>query len=320
MALPKARHDALFRLLVSDPGRAGKLLRDYLPPEVVARLDPERPPEHVEGTAIDGEGSRTQSDGIFRVHLADGGRVVAFVLLEHRSQVDHRTPLQLVRHVLSVWAMEMDGGAVPDGGLPPIIPMVILHDGGACTAPCTIQEMIHAPKWLNHLVRYFGHHVLHELGRTAPQDPSLGAEVRTALLALACTFRDRISDAEADRLAAGVVGTGFGHYILAYTIEHVTLPPERIRAALKRTGTDPAKVEEIMGTAAQIWMEQGKAAGIVEGKADTFLRQARLKFGELSSAQAEQVRNASTEQLDSWLEALLTARDIDGVLGESARH
>ena len=86
----------------------------------------------------------------------------------------------------------------------------------------------------------------------------------------------------------------------------------------------PAKVEEVMGTAAQIWMEQGriegKAAGIVEGKADTFLHLARLKFGELTSAQAEQVRNAPPEQLDSWLEALLSARDIDGVLGERARH
>ena len=30
MALPRARHDALFRLLVSDPARAGALLHDYL--------------------------------------------------------------------------------------------------------------------------------------------------------------------------------------------------------------------------------------------------------------------------------------------------
>ncbi len=71
MALPQARHDALFRLLVSDPGHAGRLLRDYLPPEVVSRLDPEHPPVHVEGTAIDGEGSRTQSDAIFRLRLRD---------------------------------------------------------------------------------------------------------------------------------------------------------------------------------------------------------------------------------------------------------
>ncbi len=119
---------------------------------------------------------------------------------------------------------------------------------------------------------------------------------------------------------AGVAETEFGRYLLTYIIQQVSLPPERIEAALVRAGTDPAKVEEVMGTAAQIWMEQGKAAGIVEGKADTFLRLARLKFGELSSAYTEQVRDASPEQLDSWLEALLTARDIDGILGERSRH
>ncbi|MDE2913675.1 MAG: DUF4351 domain-containing protein, partial [Paracoccaceae bacterium] len=65
---------------------------------------------------------------------------------------------------------------------------------------------------------------------------------------------------------------------------------------------------------------EGKAAGIAEGKADTFLRLARLKFGELASAHAERVRGASSEQLDAWLDALLTAEDIDTVFGERTRH
>ena len=79
-----------------------------------------------------------------------------------------------------------------------------------------------------------------------------------------------------------------------------------------------------MGTAAQIWMEQGrsegKAAGIAVGKADTFLRPARLKFGRLSAERADQVRSASSEQLDAWLDALITAEDIDAVFGDRARH
>ena len=337
MALPQARHDALFRLLVSDPGRASRLLRDYLPSEVVARLDPEHPPVHVEGTAIDGEGSRTQSDAIFRLHLRDGGEAIVYTLLEHKSRVDHRTPLQLVRYVLNVWAMEMDSGTFPDGGLPLVIPIVFFHGREPWTVPCSIQEMIHAPEGLEHLARSFGRYVLHDLGRIAPQELSRNAEVRAALLALARAFRDSVSDAEADMLVAGgVAETELGRYILTYIIQQVSLPPERIEAALVRAGTDPAKVEEVMGTAAQIWMEQGriegKAAGIVEGKAagivegiaegkaDTFLHLARLKFGELSSAQTEQVRNASPEQLDSWLEALLTARDIQSVLGERTNH
>ncbi len=234
--------------------------------------------------------------------------------------------------MLKIWAMEMDTGNFPDGGLPVVIPMVFFHGREPWTVPCSIQEMIHAPEGLEHLAQSFGSYVLHDLGQIAPQDLSRSAEVRAALLALARAFRDSVGDADDDLLVAGVAETEFGRYLLTYIIQQVSLPPERIEAALVRAGTDPAKVEEVMGTAAQIWMEQGriegkaagivegKAAGIVEGKADTFLRLARLKFGELSSAYTEQVRNASPEQLDSWLEALLTARDIDGVLGEHARH
>ena len=82
MPLPPTRHDALFRLLVSDPGRAAALLRDYLPPEVRERLDPDHAPEHIEGTAIDGEGRATQADAIFRVRMKDGASATVYALLE----------------------------------------------------------------------------------------------------------------------------------------------------------------------------------------------------------------------------------------------
>ncbi|MCY3876930.1 MAG: Rpn family recombination-promoting nuclease/putative transposase, partial [Rhodobacteraceae bacterium] len=271
MALPRARHDALFRLLVSDPARAGQLLREYLPSEVVARLDPERPPVHVEGTMIDGEGGTTQSDAIFRLHLRDDSAVIVYALLEHKSRIDHRTPLQLIRYVLRIWTRELDRDAVPVGGLSAVIPIVFYHGREPWTVPCSIQDMIHAPEGLENLPRSFGHYVVHDLGRIAPRGLSRSAEVRAALLALARAFRETVSDAEDDLLVAGVAETEFGRYILTYIMEQVSLPPERIEAALRRKGMDPETVEEIMGTAAQIWMEQGrtegKAAGIVEGKA-----------------------------------------------------
>ena len=93
MKLPKARHDALFRLLVSDPARAAVLLRDYLPSEVVARLDPDRLPVHVEGTGIDGEGFKTQADAIFRLYLRDGDEIIVYALLEHKAQNDIVRPI-----------------------------------------------------------------------------------------------------------------------------------------------------------------------------------------------------------------------------------
>ena len=67
MRLPHARHDALFRLLISDPRHAADLLQDYLPPEVASRLDPARPPELVEGASVDGDGAATRMDALFRV-------------------------------------------------------------------------------------------------------------------------------------------------------------------------------------------------------------------------------------------------------------
>ena len=307
---------------------------------MVARLDPERPPEHVEGTVIDGEGRKTQSDALFRLHLRDGSEVIVYALLEHKSQIDHRTPLQLIRYVLKIWIREVGNGALPDSSLPPVIPIVFFHGREPWTVPLSIQDMIHAPEGLDHLAQSFGHYVVHDLGQIAPRALSRSTEVRAALLALARAFRENVSDEEADILVAGVAETEFGRYILAYIIEQVSLPPERIEAALRRAGTDAETVEEIMGTAAQIWVEQGrtegkavgivegraagivegKAAGIAEGKADTFLRLARLKFGELAFVHAERVCGASSEQLDAWLDALLTAEDIDTVFGERTRH
>ena len=109
----------------------------------------------------------------------------------------------------------------------------------------------------------------------------------------------------------------FAHVSIALSVQ---MPPERIEAALRRTGPVSEKVKDVIGTAAQIWVEQGKATGIVEGKADTFLRLARRKFSHQSAERTELVRSASLEQLDAWIDALITAEDIDAVFGERTRH
>ena len=69
---------------------------------------------------------------------------------------------------------------------------------------------------------------------------------------------------------------------------------------------------------------EGKAAGIAEGKAagkaDTLLRQARLRFGEVSAAREAEIRSAPTEQLDAWSEALILASDLNAVFEGPSRH
>ena len=68
---------------------------------------------------------------------------------------------------------------------------------------------------------------------------------------------------------------------------------------------------------------KGKAVGIAErkaaGKVDTLLRQARLRFGEVSAAREAEIRSAPTEQLDAWSEALIFAPDLDAVFEGPSR-
>ena len=83
-----------------------------------------------------------------------------------------------------------------------------------------------------------------------------------------------------------------GSYIVAYIIEKVSLRPER----LPRT----KKMEDIMRIAAKAMIRQGRVVGLGkgwgveanEGNTQTYLRQVRVKFGDVTLPQVMRVRNA----------------------------
>ncbi len=58
-----------------------------------------------------------------------------------------------------------------------------------------------------------------------------------------------------------------------------------------------------------------KAEGKAEGKAELVLKQLTLRFGTVDAVNTERIRNASPVELDTYAERVLTARDLDDVLG-----
>ncbi len=288
VTLPPARHDALFRLLVSDPDRAGHMLRKCLP-----------------------------ADAIFRIRLKGGGRAWGCVLLEHEARADPLTPLQLLRYMVGLQPKETDGGGSA-GRLPLIIPVVFYRGREPWSAPLSVQEMIDAPEGLERLGRSFGSHTLRDLGRTAPEKLSLDVRIRSGFLALALSNRE--SSGDDDMFVAGIAVDDSGRYVSASVVEQVSLPPGRIEAALRQAGRDPYEVEDIVGTAGRICKEQGRQERLAEGDAETFLRQARVKFGGMPHACVERVRAAAAGVLDAWLDALITAEDIEAVFAERLGH
>ncbi len=65
---------------------------------------------------------------------------------------------------------------------------------------------------------------------------------------------------------------------------------------------------------------EGRLEGLKEGKAVSFLRLARLKFGEIPPGRVEQVRSAASGELDIWLDALFSAEDLHAVFAARNIH
>ncbi len=65
---------------------------------------------------------------------------------------------------------------------------------------------------------------------------------------------------------------------------------------------------------------EGLLEGEAKGKADSFLRLARLKFGDIPPDRVEQVRSAASGELDIWLDALFSAEDLHAVFAARSIH
>ena len=136
-------HDSFFRALLDDPERASTLIREYLPGEVVDQLADD-PPELVDGTYVDDDLRDSQSDRLFKVRLTSGKPALLYVLLEHKSSPDARTPLQMLGYMARIWERHAQGRAEVLRALPPIIPLVIYHGDRRWTVPTSVLDCIDA--------------------------------------------------------------------------------------------------------------------------------------------------------------------------------
>ena len=325
MSLPATPHDALFRALVSNPRRAGALLTECLPGAVADLLDPDAPPEAMEGSFVDADAARTQCDALFRVRLRTGHEARIYVLLEHKSRVDATTALQILKYLVGIWLREVEAGGAGDG-LPPVIPLVLYHGPGRWTAARSVPEMIDAPEALAPFIRDFAY-VLHDLGEIEPQRLSWVPEVRSGLLALRVVHARRIAPGLLDEITGGPVAESEleGH-ILRYVAERMNLTLGELEASLRRT--KPDRWEVLMGTVAEAWLEQGRAEGIETGRSQgrqealvgLLLRQLELRFRAVPEPVRTRVRTASAVQLEVWSEAVLTAASLEEVLAARPKH
>ena len=299
-------YDELFRALVSNPRRAAALLRDHLPNEVAALIDPDVKPELIEGTFIDGKGARTQCDALFKVWLKSGQEACIFVLLEHKSRAESSTPLQIARYMLNIWSRKFEEGGA-SRKLPFIFPICFYHGRSRWSVPLSLAELIETPDGVSDPLNGFAYFI-RDLGAMDPLSLSRDPEVLSGLLALWLAYKPEIPPELLDKVTGGPgKGSDYESLVLRFLAERLNLTRQEFEASLRRT--KPEMREILMGTVAQAWKEEAK----IEGKAETLLRLAQLKFTTVPDGLEERVKAAGAEQLDIWLDALILASDLDAV-------
>ena len=147
---------------------------------------------------------------------------------------------------------------------------------------------------------------------TARRDPEM------AVLSAMAHGRDTDSD-KALRISIAAIAASAGldadRSILYFDLVQASMS-EAARKALQ--SMDPAKYE-YQSEFARRYVAQGEAKGKAEGKAEgkveLLLKLLALRFGSISPAAEARLQAASTAELDTFAERVLTAKSVEEVLG-----
>ena len=117
-------HDTLFRRAFGRTINARDLLRTALPASIARAID-WRSLRRIDGTFVDKRLRRSHTDLLFTARVVNR-RVLLYVLLEHKSDGDRITVLQVLGYLLAIWTRyHRDHPRVLL--LPPILPFVLHH-------------------------------------------------------------------------------------------------------------------------------------------------------------------------------------------------
>ncbi len=318
--VPAQPHDRLFRDMLSNSQRAMALLHDHLPKEIAERLTSELRLQ--DGSFVDEALRGSQADRLFEATLTGDKPLLMYFLFEHKSSPDPNTPLQIAGYMINIWKRYAQDHPDRVHRLPAIIPLVFYHGDRTWKVPTSLFEMIDDDEVLRPFTRSMTY-LLRDLGRMTSNQVASDPESWAALQAM--LLRGNPMEVEMLREIVNNLkeGTDFENKVMWYMIRVVQISMVTMEEALRQAR--PKNWEIMMGTLAEQWieegiekgleqgLEQGIEQGIEKGKADTFLRQARLKFGELPEQQIDAVRVATVAQLDQWQDALLVADTLDDI-------
>ena len=101
--------------------------------------------------------------------------------------------------------------------------------------------------------------------------------------------------------------------LLTYLAKAVpTMTQETLMQVGEMAGMDPELVE---GSLAWRWLEEGREEGREEGTRQAVLRLLAMRFAPLPAWANDRVSEASSKELNQWLDRIMSAESLEDLLG-----
>jgi hypothetical protein len=285
------------------------LLRERLPPELVAQLARE-PPEVVDASFIDDGLRESAADRLFRLRLRRKRPLFVDCLVEHKSAPDPRVALQVLRYMVRIW----EGEERESGGkakLPSIVPLLVYHGAEPWNASPHFLALVEpgyssVPKPLDFEM------VVVDLGEIDDASLSSNPTLRAGLLALKYSTREAMQRArlggilKAMKQAPKLVPVGLAYIMATYRrIDRAFLLGE-VRRVM------PEYEEAMLSIAAREWKAEGRA----EARVEILLQILEHRFGPLAENARARIAGATTAEVDAWLGRAMDAPTLDAAYGD----
>lgn len=311
-------HDRLFQFAFEDLDVARGELEAVLPEALRRELDLEA--LRVEATRfVEEDLSARFCDVLYRAPVRGGGEAFLWVLLEHQSSDDPMMGLRLLEYMVRTWSRLRRAESPRPIRLPMIVPIVLQHDPAGWRTPKQFRRLYAGPEVLvdalHELVPDFTY-ILDDLSQS--DDETIANRAESPFLRLVLWSLRSRGVVDSGQKAAWVAAmralwvAGKHDAALAIVRYHVEVSEEDAPVPLQAAREADPDLER----SAMTLMEKLRTEGEVIGEAKTLLKQITLKFGEPSEATVERVQAAPKDELDRWIERILTASTLDDLFAD----
>ncbi len=308
-------HDRFFKRFFGDLEVAKDFLSNYLPDEILSRLELDTLQLEKE-SFIDPELRNHFSDLLFTVRLKTTAVIYIYLLIEHKSSPEKWVAFQLLRYIVQFWERQQQSGCEK---LPLILPIVFYHGEDRWTVSRRLSALIDSAG-MESLLKFAPdfEYDLRDMSVRGGAEIKGQPKLRAGLSLLRYIFSDELAQRlpEAFRNLRAMRrpdALEFARSILAY----LSRAGKKVKKEVVRKTMEQVFAEEEFDKSAlfiQEWMEEGREEGREEGAHTSLvsiaLLQLRYKLGELDEASAGQINALSNRLLEDLCIALIEFQSL----------